>query len=470
MVFHKSAARIQDGMKAGKIKIALVGLGQVGLPQALHFTKAGVFVFGVDIDKEKVNQIRQGICPVGTKELVEIFNLFNNPEKFVVATDTVTAVKGSRIHILCLPTPLTSDKIPDFSILTTACEQVGQGLRRGNLVIVESTVYPGVTNQMVKPILEKESGLKAGEDFGLAYCAERIDPGNVTHRLDNTPRVVGGINEASATAAAAVYSLIITAPIISVRDCETAELVKLVENIYRDVNIALVNEIAQLCEKLGIDILEVIGAAASKWSFMPHLPGAGVGGMCIPINPYYLLQCAREAGVDLPLVKQARQINESMPRHMVQLVTKALRQINVPLKQAKICVMGLAYKADVDDYRGAPGELITRELKQLGAVITAYDPLITSVNQDLPFKNSLKEAIQGVDCIVIATDHSAFKSLNLKSIARLANQPLAIVDGRHVLTPKEVADSGIIYIGLGRNKNSQLNVWDFRAKPRKTKA
>ena len=470
MVLKMSASQIQSGVRSGKIKIAIIGLGQVGLPQALHFVKAGGFVFGVDIDGEKINLIKQGVCPSGTRELVEMFNLFYKSNSFEATTDTVSAVKDSRVHILCLPTPLGSDKMPDFSALTTVCEKVGQGLSKGNLVIVESTVYPGVTTKIVKPILEEESGLKAGEDFGLAYCSERIDPGNADHRLDNTPRVIGGINEPSMVVASAIYSVIVKAPIIRVKDCQTAELVKLVENIYRDVNIAFINEIALLCEEIGTDVLEVIEAASTKWSFMPHIPGAGVGGMCIPINPYYLLQCAREVGTDLPFVQQARRINENMPHHMVELVGKALHRINTPIERAKICVLGLAYKADVDDYRGAPGEMIAKELKQMGADVTCYDPLVILEGQDIKIKGSLEEAIQGVDCIVIVTDHSIFKSLDLKSIAKLASYPLAIVDGRHVLAPKEVEDSGITYIGLGRTKDSELNIWDFRAKLKEQKA
>jgi len=470
MVFQMSASQIQDGVRLGKIKIAIIGLGQVGLLQALHFVKEGAFVFGVDIDKKRIKLIKQGVCPSSKEELVEIFNLFHKSSNFEVTTDTMSAVKGSRVHILCLPTPLGKNKMPDFSALTAACEKVGQGLSKGNLVIVESTVYPGITTKVMKPILEGKSGLKVGEDFGLAYCSERIDPGNANHRLNNTPRVIGGINEPSMVVASAIYSIIVKTPIIKVKDCQTAEMVKLVENIYRDVNIAFINEIALLCEEIGIDVLEVLEAASTKWSFMPHIPGAGVGGMCIPINPYYLLQCAREVGTDLPLVLQARRINENMPHHMVKLVGKALRRMNTPVERAKICVLGLAYKADVDDYHGAPGEMIAKELKQMGANVTCYDPLVIPEGQDIKFKGSLEEAIQGADCIVIATDHSVFKSLDLKSIAKLANYSLAIVDGRHVLAPKEVEDSGITYIGIGRNRDSKLNIWDFRAKSKEQKA
>lgn len=249
MTFQMSASQIQDGIRSGTVKIAIIGLGQVGLPLALNFVKEGAFVFGVDIDDKKINLIRQGVCPSNTRELVEIFNRFNKSNNLEVTNNTLSAVKNSKIHILCLPTPLRRNKMPDFSALIAGCEEVGQGLSKGNLVIIESTVYPGITTKVMKPILEEKSGLKAGEDFGLAYCFERIDPGNINHRLDNTPKVIGGTNEISMAMASAIYGIVVKAPIIQVKDCQTAELVKLVENIYRDVNIAFVNEVALLARR-----------------------------------------------------------------------------------------------------------------------------------------------------------------------------------------------------------------------------
>jgi len=196
-----SASKIQEGVRSGKIKIAVIGLGQVGLPQAFHFVKIGASVVGVDIDERKINLIKQGVCPSGTKELIEMFSLFGKSDNFEVTTDTMSAVKSSSVHTLCLPTPLGKDNMPDFSTLTAACEKVGQGLRKGNLVIIESTLYPGITTKVMKPILEGKSGLKAGDDFGLAYCPERIDPGNANNRLDNTPKVIAGVNKMTTTGA-----------------------------------------------------------------------------------------------------------------------------------------------------------------------------------------------------------------------------------------------------------------------------
>jgi nucleotide sugar dehydrogenase len=464
LVLNVTPSEIEGLAKAGKIKIAIIGLGQAGLPLALHLAKEGVSVIGVDIDAQKVNSIKQGICPLNVGALSGLFSQVCSGNNLEVTSNTTEAVTSGNVHILCVPTPLSSDNLPYLNVVIAASNAIGKGLKKGDLVILESTVYPGVTTKIVKAILEKSSGLRAGVDFGLAHCFERVDPGNVKHRLDNTPKVVGAIDERSAAATSAIYGIVTRAPITKVRNCETAELVKLVENVYRDINIAFANELALLCERLGIDVLEVLKAGSTKWSFVPHIPGAGVGGMCIPVNPYYLLKCAQDAGLDLKLVRQAREINENMPHHMVKLVNKALNKIGKPVRQSRICILGLAYKADIDDSRGAPVWEIATELEQLGAEVVCYDPLVTPVSQGINFEDSFEGAVKGSDCILIACDHSSFESLDLQTIAGLAHTPLAIVDGRHVLVPREVEALGITYIGLGRNPNSDLNIWNSSLK------
>ena len=469
MLYHMTAAQIQDSIRASRIKIAIIGLGQVGLPLALHFAREGASVIGADIDEQKINSIKQGTCPLHMNSLTAVFSQVRSSNNLQVTSMVTEAVRGSNVHIICVSTPLGRDKLPDLSAVVAASEAVGKGLKKGDLVILESSVYPGVTAKVVKPTLENQSGLRVGEDFGLAYCFERIDPGNLEHRLDNTSKVIGDVDEQSTPAAMAVYSLIIKAPIIKVRNCETAEMVKLVENVYRDVNIAFANELALLCQRLNIDVLEVLSAASTKWNFIPHVPGPGVGGMCIPVNPYYLLECAREAGLDLKLVRQAREINESMPCHMVELVKQALARIGKPIEESKICILGLAYKADVDDTRGASAKEIANKLEWLGAKVICHDPLVTPVSQGIEFETCFEEAVKGSDCIVITTDHSSFQSLNLQTIAKLAHRPLAVVDGRHVLVPREVEALGITYIGLGRDQNSSFNIWNSGLKAKRQK-
>lgn len=460
MVLNIAPSEIGSQAKAGKIKIAVIGLGQVGLYLARHLAKNGVSVIGADIDVRKVNSMNQELPHLNTDPLIVESSELRGDDHLQITSNVTEAVRSANIHFLCVPTPLSSDKQPDLSAVFDASDAIGKGLKNGDLVIVESTVYPGVTTEIIKTTLEKSSGLRAGEDFGLSHCFERIDPGNTQHRLDNIPRVVGAIDARSAAATSSIYSIITDAPIIEVRNYETAELVKLVENVYRDINIAFVNELALLCERLGIDVLEVLKAASTKWSFNPHIPSAGVGGTCIPINPYYLLKCARDAGLDLKLVRQAREITESMPHHMVELVDKALNKIGKTVSDSKICILGLAYKADMDDSRGAPGPEIAGELKQLGAEVVCYDPLISPISQGVNFESSFEVAVKDSDCILITCDHSCFESLDLQTIARLANNPLAIVDGMHVLVPREMEALGITYIGLGRNQNSNLNIWN----------
>jgi len=464
MVMYISPSEIKRQIKARKLTIAVIGLGQVGLPTALHFATTGASVIGMDIDGQKVEAMHQGYCPLDTSTVVDTFSKINGNGHFRVTREIVEAIRDSDIHILCLPTPLTERNKPNISAIVNVCKQVGSSLKKGNLVILESTVYPGVTSKIVKPILEESSGLKAGEDFGLSYCFERIDPGNSVHRVDNTPKVVSGINEKSADAAIGVYSVIIDAPLVKVRNCETAEMVKLVENVFRDINIAYVNQISLLCERLNIDILAVLETASGKWSFLPHIPGAGVGGACIPVNPYYLMKCAEEVGLDLTIVREARQINDSMPYHMVTLVKEAFEKIGRPIKDSKICIFGLSYKADIGDTNIAPAVTIATELERLAAKIVVYDPLVTRAPQNIDLISSLGEATRDSDCLVFTSDHSCFKSLDLETIAKLTHTPFAIVDGRHVFAPREVSALGITYIGLGRNQDSTLNIWNAKLK------
>jgi len=463
MITRMSSSAIQDAALSGKIKIAVVGLGQVGLPVALYFARAGCSVIGVDIDEKRVRAMKKGVCPINTPAVVEMFGKLYNSGKMTFMSDPARAAQESQVQIFCLPTPLREDaKLPDLSAITTAATVVGRAMKKGGLVILESSVYPGVTNNVLKPALEKASKMKAGRDFGLAYCFERIDPGNPSHRVDNTPKVVGGVTPESAKAAAAIYGLIVKAQIYQVSSCETAELVKLTENIFRDINIAYVNDIAIFCSKLGVDVLEVIEAASTKWSFMPHIPSAGVGGTCIPVNPYYLMECAKNLGVTLPTVKQARKTNEAMPRYMARLVKDALKENGVPFRKARICVMGTAYKADIDDRRGSPGEDVAFVLQGMGAGVVCYDPVAVSATKGLTFEKSLNKAVRNADCLVITMDHTAFKTLDLKAIAKLAHKPLAVVDGKHVLIPKDVVKLGITYRGLGRSAGSDKNIWNLK--------
>lgn len=465
MILETPPHLIKESIKGGRVTVAIIGLGYVGLHLVMHFVKAGANVIGVDVDQQKIDSLKGFVCPIQVRELTKKLNkVINNNCSFKVTTDTVEAVKKSDVCIVAVPTPVDKNRIPDLSYVEKACAQIGKGLKAGSLVILESMVPPGTTDNVVKPILEGASKLKAGKDFGLAYCLERIDPGNTKHRLDNIPKVLGGVDRRSADVAAAVYSVIVNAEIVKVKNCRTAELVKLVENIYRDLNIAFMNEIALVCEEIGVDVLEIIDSASTKWSFHPHFPGVGVGGHCLPNNPYYLLNAAKDKNARLKLVRLAREINERMPYHVVELIIEALNETGKTVKGARVTILGVAYKADIDDYRETPAKPIIAQLQRLGAHVTTYDPF---VKFPLGFSNiktarTLKEAIRNSDCVVVVTDHSAFKTLTPTHMAKYVKMPAAVVDGRNVFTPEEVEAAGMIYRGIGRTRDSRLNIWNLR--------
>ncbi len=445
---EKVTRLVQDG----KIPVCVVGLGYVGLRLAVYFASAGAKVVGVDVEKAKVSLINRGICPVRDSSLADKF-------------DSVVTNKGLRattkiprdfsVYIISVPTPLDEDHLPVLDHVTSASESVAKAMEKGCLVVLESTVYPGVTSKVVKGILSKVSRLEPGSDFSLAYCAERVDPGNLIHMPDNTPRVIGGIDDTSGRIAAAVYKSFVKADTIQVDDCEVAELVKLVENAYRDLNIAFANELALACQRMGFDIIEVIRAASTKWSFHAHFPGPGVGGSCIPVTPYYLMKGAKDAGAELPLLSMARRINEAMPGHTLHLVSDALNEIGKTVRGSKIAILGVSYKADIDDIRGSPGLAIGESLSKLGAQVVFYDPYASS-NAVTGLVNRLDDAVRGAECILIATDHSLFRTLDLKHLKQIANDRVALVDGRGVVSPSLVRKMGFAYRGLGRAASSTV--------------
>lgn len=460
---------IKKAIKTGKLSISIIGLGRVGLPTALLFAEAGAKVIGVDINKEKVANLNKGNAYIREPGLEALLQKVLEKGSFHATTDIEKAVSKSDAVIICVPTPLNEAKKPDLTSLARACKSVSKGLKRGTLLMIVSTVAPETTKNVVKPIVEKFSGFKASRDFGLAFCPERGAPGGILHDLKNNSRVVGGIDDRSATCAIALLKSITKGEVLKLTDSTTAETTKLFENIYRDVNIALANELAVLCEKLNVDMLEIIDAANTKnigfvdestkryRSFsVPsslHTPGAGVGGDCLPVNPYYLLQEAECLGVDLPMVKLARKINDLMPQHVVELVVEALKDLGKKVEKSKIAILGFTYKGDVDDLRNSPAKFIAESLRSLGAQLTGFDPIICTrkIQEFKIFQASnINECLQKADCVVIITDHSDFKNINLQNIRKIMNNKAAIVDARGVFDPKKLIELGFTYKGIGR--------------------
>ncbi len=380
--------------------VGIIGLGYVGLPLAIAFAEQGCPVIGVDVDEERVQMLREGrshIQDVASERLAAV-------AANLTLTTSQKPLQDASAVIICVPTPLTRNREPDLSALLQASASLAQVLRPSQLVVVESTTYPGTTRERVAPLLEA-SKLEAGVDFHLAFSPERVDPGRRDFTLRNTPKVVGGLTEACLQAASALYS-IICEEIVEVSSPEAAELCKLLENIFRSVNIALVNEMALLSDRMGIDIWEVVEAASSKpYGFMSFQPGPGMGGHCLPVDPFYLSWRAREFGMSCEFVELAGKINQQMPHHCVAKAQSALNDVGLPVRGSKIAVLGVSYKAGVGDVRESPALEIIRLLAQLGADICYHDPYVPSLPALSLHSVGLQEAVDRADLALIVTAH-----------------------------------------------------------------
>lgn len=365
-------------------------------------------------------------------------------------TDLIATTDSAKIHdtdiiIVCVPTPVYEDRTPNLEPVKAACGAVAENLRGdGQLVIIESTINPGVCDETVLPILEK-NGMKCGQDFYLAHCPERINPGDPKWNVENINRVVGGFDEKSLRLAVGFYESIIGGTVKPMNSLKEAEAVKVVENAFRDINIAFVNELAMSFSKLGIDVVNVIeGASTKPFSFLAHFPGCGVGGHCIPVDPYYLIEYAKGSGFDHEFLRLARKINSHMPQFAVARIQEALSEKGLDIKGAKVAVLGLAYKAGIDDYRESPSFDIIKELEKLGAEVVVYDPHV----YDKSTVRNLEEALNFADAVVIATAHQVFKNLTPAELSSKNVQ--VVVDGRNCLDKKNFKDSEVVYKGIGR--------------------
>ena len=392
--------------------VGVLGLGYVGVPLVHVFINAGFRVVGYDIDQRKIDQLNAGQSYIGhiPSERVESWL---KTERFS-ATSDIQRLAAADALIICVPTPLSSSRDPDLSYVVATVQQIASILRPGQLVVLESTTYPGTTRDVILPELSR-NGLEVGRDFFLAYSPEREDPGNRQFSADKIPKVVGGYDELSRRAAEALYRSV-AVDVVPVSSCEAAELCKILENTYRAVNIALVNELKMLCERIKVDVWEVIDAAKTKpFGFQAFYPGPGLGGHCIPIDPFYLSWIARKHGTSTRFIELAGEINASMPQYVVRRVSEALNNAGKPVRGSKISVLGVAYKRDVDDPRESPSFVLMEELLRQGAVLSYSDPHISHLPKmrahDLPEMDSCEltpNYLASQDCVLIATDHSRF--------------------------------------------------------------
>ncbi len=416
---------LQEKLRAKTAHVGVIGLGYVGLPLAVEYAKNGFRVTGIDIDSRKTARVNQGDSYVGDIPSEELAK-YTSTGQLKATTDFGVLAELDSVNI-CVPTPLRKTKDPDMSYIVAACEEVAQRLHPGMLVILESTTYPGTTQELVLPMLEK-SGLRVGEDFFLCFSPERVDPGNPKFQTFNIPKVVGGITAACTEAGAAFYAQALE-KVIPVSSTQVAEMVKLLENTFRMINIGLVNEMAVMCGRMGIDVWEVIEAAASKpFGFMPFYPGPGLGGHCIPIDPFYLSWKTKQAGIEARFIELAGYINGQMPHFVVDKVQNALNQRFKPVNGSKIHVFGVAYKRDIDDMRESPALDVMLLLQERGAKISYSDPHVPRVSIGKTELTAQPEAAASeADCVVILTDHAAFH------YAELLERAALIVDTRNAL-------------------------------------
>jgi len=436
----------------GEATICIIGLGYVGLPTAVHFAEKGFSVIGADVNGEVVNMINEGVCPLKDLDLDERLEQVVAAGRLKATDDVASGVSKSDAVLIIVPTPVRKDKQPDLSYVISAGEAVARGLGKncGKLVVLESTVYPGVTGDILKPLLEKD-GLEAGLDFGLAYCPERYNPGDPEHTIEQVARIVGGITQEWGELTRELYQKIIREPVTVVKDIKTAEAAKVIENTQRDLNIALMNELAMIFERMGIDIMDVIEAARTKWNFNVYYPGAGVGGHCLPVDPYYLVKKAEELGYHAQIITAGRAINDYMPHHVFEMLIEALNQNMRALKNSHIVILGFSYKENVGDLRESPVKHLIRDIQRMEANITVIDPYIPdSKIQEagvIPGTDVYSAAV-GSDAIILMTAHDEFGDLDFQKLAGSMRTKI-VIDGRRVFSPLDLRV--FTYRAIGRD-------------------
>jgi len=389
--------------------VAVIGLGYVGLPLAVEKAKAGYKTIGFDIQEKRVNMVNEGKNYIGDVVDGELDELVK--KGLLSATTDYSIVKEADFIAICVPTPLDEYKQPDISYVKNSAIEISKYLKRGTIVVLESTTYPGTTEELLLPILEQGSGLKCGQDFYLAFSPERVDPGNLIYKTKNTPKVVGGVGKDATEIAAAMYRNVLQGEVFEVSSPKVAEMEKLLENTYRNINIGLVNELAIICNKMGINVWEVIEAAKTKpYGFQAFYPGPGIGGHCIPLDPYYLAWKAREYDYHTQLIETSGIINDSMPQYVVERASKILNRFKKPLNGSKVLILGVAYKQDIDDYRESPAIKVIENFEKEGSIVKYYDPYIDEYKYKGKTKKGMKELTKEVlkeaDLVVITTAHT----------------------------------------------------------------
>ena len=446
----KNLEDVRESLTKKTLRVCVIGIGRIGLPTALSFAKSGLSTIGVDINENLVQNVNSGKFPLKDEPgYEEIFDDVIKNKKFSATTKIEDAVSNSDLILLSLPTPMDENNIPDYSALRNVGSQLSDILSPNSLVIVESTIEPGFIEDEMVSLISKSGKLQVEENFFIGVCPENANPGEILHDFTNLPRLVGGINSQITKIIKSIYEFVFSVELVEMPNCKTANAVKLTTNVFRDINIAFVSELSLMFEKLGIDTNQVLEAAKKKYNFQVHYPGSGVGGPCLPINSYQLLNTARSTGSNLSIIESGRKINEKMPDHVITLTSDAFKESGKSIQNSDILILGISYKPDVKDIQLTPAEEIIKKLQNLGAKIKIYDPYFRSKNVfGLNVENNIENIITNVDAAIIVTAHSEFKKLELSLFTKMKTPIL--VDTRGIIEPHDAKQQKIIFRGLGR--------------------
>ena len=441
---------VKNSLNSQTLRVAVIGIGRIGLPTALSFAKSGLPTVGVDINEKLIQKINSKIFPLPDEPgYEEIFYDVIENGNFSATTNIDEVVPNSDLILLSLPTPMDENNIPDYSALRTVASKLSTILSPNSLVIVESTIEPGFIEDEIISIITK-SGKLNPKNFFIGVCPENANPGEILHDFTNLPRLVGGINPEITKIIKSIYNFVFSVELVEMPNCKTANAVKLTTNVFRDINIAFMSELSLMFEKLGIDTNKVLEAAKKKYNFQVHYPGAGVGGPCLPINSYQLLNTARRVGSSLNIIESGRKINEKMPEHVIELVLDAFKESGKSLDGSEILLLGISYKPDVKDIQLTPAEHIIKKLKNLGANIHIYDPYFSSSTQyGIDISESLsEELLQKMDGAIIVTAHKEFSKFEISNFCKMKTPIL--IDTRGIVDPNDAHKSKLIFRGLGR--------------------
>lgn len=433
-----------------ELKIAVFGIGRIGLPTALMYAKDGYKTIGIDINEGLIQDLKNKKTFIDEPGLPEILSEVIDLNMIEFTIDFEKAIKNSDVMVICVPTPVNQDKIPIFTAIEDVAGKIGDLMRKDQIIINESSVSPTTIETKIIPIIEQRSKLLVNEDFGVCSCPERADPGKIVDNWNKVARIVGGSSNEVGKLIVKLYQNISDAEIVQVSSPGTASAVKLTENIFRDVNIALMNEFAILYEKLGIDVKEVIKGSSTKYNFQPHYPGPGVGGPCLPANSYYIIKDAVNVDYIPFMIRVAREINDRMPAVVLELIENALNYVEKSLNGSTITVLGISYKANVRDVQISPATKVIQYLSKHKANIQIWDPYYKGETVlGYPVSNSIEESLEHTDCIVLLTDHAEFYDIDFKSIQKKYNEKLLLVDSRNIYETTSLPPN-IIYCGVGR--------------------